>query len=415
MARARKGAVTRRDVDIVVYGATGFVGSRAAQYLARSEDAVELSLAIAGRDAAKLEAVRARLGRNDVQVIVADSGDVAAVEAMAARARVVLNTAGPFAKYGDHVVDACVRARTHYVDITGETLWVRSLIDRHHAQAEAQGTRIIPCCGFDSVPSDLGTLLAVRRLQRRGSGECEGVKSYFQMLGGLNGGTLASGLVQAEADREGRARDPFLLDPHPHSAEEQAQARDPLGIHYDADVNAWVGPFLMGFVNTRVVRRSAALFAQWDEGYGEHFRYQEYSRFGGALGLPAAIAVTGGLAVMDMTMSTEPGRRLLGRMLPQPGSGPSERLMDRGWFKSETLAKASNGRRVRVRISHRGDPGNRATVRFVCEAALAIAVEGEALPGGPTRGGVLTPATGLGQVLADRLPLAGFEIALGEA
>jgi len=403
----------RRDLDIVVYGATGFVGSRAAQYLAGAEEAADLRLGIAGRDASRLEALRARLGRDDAKVVLADADDLAAVEAMASRTRVLLNTAGPFAKYGDHIVAACVRARTHYVDITGETLWVRSLIDRHHAQAQAEGTRIIPCCGFDSVPSDLGVLLAVRRLQRRRGAECAEVKSYFQMFGGFNGGTLASGLLQAEADREGRARDPFLLDPHPHPPEEQARNRDPLGITYDGDAKAWVGPFLMGFVNTRVVRRSAALFAEWGEGYGERFRYQEYSRFGGAFGLPAAVAVTGGLAAMDVTLSTGPGRRLLEKVLPKPGSGPSETLMDRGWFKSETVATASGGRKVRVRMSHQGDPGNRATVRFVCESALALALE-RTLPGGAGRGGVLTPATGLGDVLAERLPLAGFEIEVSE-
>lgn len=406
--------MTRRDLDIVVYGATGFVGRRAARYLAQAEDAAELALGIAGRDADKLEAVRASLGRDDVQVVVADADDLDAVAAMTARARVVLNTAGPFARYGDHVVAACVASRSHYVDITGETLWVRSLIDRHHERAAADGTRIIPCCGFDSVPSDIGVHLAVRRLQRRRSAECAEVRSYFQMFGGFNGGTLASGLGQAEADREGRARDPFLLDPHPHPPEEQARNRDPLGIRYDADARAWVGPFLMGFVNTRVVRRSAALFAQWGEGYGERFRYQEYSRFGGALGLPAAVAATGGLAAMDVTMSTGPGRRLLGKLLPKPGTGPSEGLMDRGWFKSETVATAANGRKVRVRLSHDGDPGNRATVRFVCESALALVLERNALPGGATRGGVLTPATGLGEVLAERLPLAGVEIEVSE-
>jgi short subunit dehydrogenase-like uncharacterized protein len=406
--------MTRRDLDVVVYGATGFVGSRAAEYLVRSEDTTELALAIAGRDAQKLATLQAKLGRGDVQTIVADADDLESIAAMTARARVVLNAAGPFARYGDHVVAACVASRTHYVDITGESLWVRAIIDRHHARAAADGTRIIPCCGFDSVPSDLGALLAVRRLQRRRGVEVGEVKSYFQMFGGFNGGTLASGLAQAEADRERRTRDPFLLDPRPHSPDEAARARDPLGIGFDRDVKAWVGPFLMAFVNTRVVRRSAALFAEWGEGYGERFSYQEYSRFGGPFGLPAAIAVTGGMAAMDVTMASDTGRRVLGRLLPKPGAGPSESLIARGWFKSETLAKATNGRRVRVRMRHDGDPGNSATVRFVCEAALALALERDSLPGGASRGGVLTPATGLGEVLADRLPLAGVEIEVSE-
>ena len=175
-----------RDYDVVIYGATGFVGSRAAEYLAGHAQRDKLRWALAGRDRQKLEAIKARLaGMVVADLLVADSADQFAVDAVVARTRVLLNVAGPFALYGDAIVDACVRLRTHYVDITGETVWVKSLIDRYHDRAAAAGTRVIPFCGFDSVPSDLGSYLLVRHLRRTFDVGCTEVKAYFQMYGGF--------------------------------------------------------------------------------------------------------------------------------------------------------------------------------------------------------------------------------------
>jgi short subunit dehydrogenase-like uncharacterized protein len=160
--------MTERRYDVVLYGASGFTGRQTVNYFAAPTHPGELRWAIAGRDLAKLEAVRSQLGSADagVDILVADSRDSAAVDAMVSQTRILLTTAGPFALYGTTLVDACVRFKTHYVDITGETPWVRDLIDRYHERAAADGTRLIPCCGFDSVPSDLGALLMVRHMQR---------------------------------------------------------------------------------------------------------------------------------------------------------------------------------------------------------------------------------------------------------
>ena len=396
-----------REYDIVLYGATGFVGRQAAAYL--DAQRAKLSFAIAGRDEAKLQAVRAGLKRRrNVGLIVADSSDTKAIDAMAGRARVVLSTAGPFALYGDAVVDACVRRKAHYVDITGETPWVRALIDRHHERAAKDGTRIIPFCGFDSVPSDLGTFLVVRHMQQKFGVPCREVKVYFRMFGGFNGGTLASALNLQDSGQAAKARNPFLLDPPgKRSTAEMKANRDPRRVAYDADIGAWVGPFVMGMINTRVVRRSAALFAGWGEPYGPKFRYQEYTRYGGRV---SAALVTGATALFSAVTESEQARSALRYVLPKPGQGPSEHMMNAGWFRTDLLATSDDGHTVRGRISHQGDPGNRATVRFVCESALSLALDGDALPGGRKRGGVLTPATGLGDVLADRLRGGGVEI-----
>jgi short subunit dehydrogenase-like uncharacterized protein len=405
--------MTARDYDIVLYGATGFVGSRAAEYLARHPDRDRLRWAIAGRDRGKLEAVKARLGGAGMDVLTADSADRPAVDAMVSRTRVLLNVAGPFALYGSAIVDACVRLRTGYVDITGETAWVRSLIDRYHEQAARDGTRIISFCGFDSVPSDLGTYLVVRQMQSARAVPCRQVKAYFQMYGGFNGGTVATDLNIRESGMTERGRDPFLLNPPDSPTRDELERnRDPASVSYDEDIGAWVGPFVMGAINTRVVRRSAALYGQWRQPYGPAFQYQEYTKFDPPLARLKAGLVTGLMAAYNGAMDRASTRRLLKSLLPKPGSGPSEKTINTGWFTTELLGLSADGRRVRAMIRHQGDPSNRATVRFVCESALGLALDTDQLPGGRARGGLLTPATGLGDVLARRLRTSGVGIEL---
>ncbi len=405
--------MTDRRYDVVLYGATGFVGKQTVRYFNQHTRPGEVRWAIAGRNRQKLESLKAELGIN-VDILVADSTDQPALDAIAAQTRVILNTAGPFALYGDAIVAACVRSQTHYVDITGETPWVKQLIDRHHEQAASDGTRIIPCCGFDSVPSDLGSYLMVRYLQRELGVSCRSVKAYFQMQGGLNGGTLASGLNLYDSGQATQVSNPFLLDPPgEHSSAELERNRDPAGPEYDADVQTWVGLFFMSLVNTRIVRRSRALYDQWQEPYGPQFTYQEYLKFDGPTAWLQAAGVTAGTVLFAGVMQQVPLRPLLQSLLPNPGSGPSEQTMNEGWFRCELLAIADDGRRVKGLISDQGDPGNRATVKFLCESALSLVLNADALPGGQQRGGVLTPATALADVLAERLRNAGMTLKVG--
>jgi len=400
-----------RDYDVVLYGASGFTGKQTVEYFARHAPP-DLRWAVAGRNREKLEAVKNEVGgaAKSAHLLVADSHDQTAIDAIISRTRSLLTTAGPFALYGNAIVDACVRFKTHYVDITGETVWVKELIDRYHAQAAADGTRIIPFCGFDSIPSDLGSYLVARYIQREFGVPCKQMKAYFQMAGGVNGGTLATAFNLYETGKAAEARDPFLLDPPvEHSQQERQRNQDPALPQYDNDVAAWVGPFIMGPINTRVVRRSRALFDQWQTPYGPDFTYQEYTKFSGALGWMPATGLTVGAALFELTLQS-PLRSLMKSLLPQPGSGPSERTMNEGWFRCELVGVATDGRKVRGLIRDQGDPGNRATVKFLCESALSLAVNADELPGGAQRGGILTPATGLGDVLAERLRKAGMVI-----
>ncbi len=398
-----------RPYDVVLYGASGFVGKQTVQYLVRHSAAGQVRWAIAGRNRQKLEAVRDEVSVT-VDILVADSQDQLSIDAIVAQTRVLLTTAGPFALYGTALVDACVRFKTHYVDITGETPWVRTLIDRYHTQAAADGTRIIPCCGFDSVPSDLGTYLVVRQLQRLNQ-PCESVTAYFQAIGGFNGGTLASGFNLADSKQTAQLSDPFLLNPSAlYSQVEINRNRDPNAPTFSSDFNTWVAPFFMAAVNTRIVRRSAALSDQWQESYGSNFTYQEYLKFDEPLAWLKATSATAGLALVAGVLQQPALRSLLQPFLPQPGSGPSEETMDQGWFACELVGTAIDGRKVRGLIRDQGDPGNRATVKFVCESALALALQADELPGGQARGGILTPATGLGDVLAERLRRARMTV-----
>lgn len=410
--------MSNRPYDVVLYGASGFVGKQTVQYFARHTAAEQIRWAIAGRSRQKLEAVRSEVGV-EVDVLVADSQDQQAVDKIVSQTRVLLTTAGPFALYGNALVDACVRFKTHYVDITGETLWIRTLIDRYHSQAASDGTRIIPCCGFDSVPSDLGTYLVIRHLQQELGVSCKSVNAYFQAQGGLNGGTLASGFNSYDSPQAAQFNDPFLLNPtvpHPQSEIDSLRDgkaernRDPQTASFALDLNTWVAPFFMAPVNTRIVRRSCALYDQWQESYGTDFTYQEYLKVDEPLAWLKASGITAGVAIFTSILQQPQLRSLLQPFLPQPGSGPSEQTMNEGWFSCELLGTAIDGRKVRGFIHAQGDPGNRATVKFLCESALSLALQADELPGGEARGGILTPATGLGEVLAKRLRQAGMTL-----
>jgi short subunit dehydrogenase-like uncharacterized protein len=260
-----------RDYDVLLYGAGGFTGRQTVAYFA-SHAPAGLRWAIAGPRRHTLEAAREAAGArlSDTDLIVAPSQDQAAVDAVVARSRIVLTTAGPFALYGTPIVDACVRFGTHYVDITGETPWMREIAARYQERAMAQGTRIIPACGFDSIPSDLGASLMARHIRDTMNGPCAEVRAYFQFSGGLNGGTVASLLNMLKAPRRTGAE----TTPKPPDG----RIRMITAPRYDTQFGAWIGPFVMAPTNTHVVRRSVRLSEEWQQPYGPNFVYQETIR-----------------------------------------------------------------------------------------------------------------------------------------
>lgn len=393
-----------RDYDVLLYGAGGFTGRQSVAYFAAHAPA-RLRWAIAGPRRQTLEAARdaADAPLSDGDLVIAPSQDQAAVDAVVARSRIVLSTAGPFALYGTPVVDACVRFGTHYVDITGETPWMREIAGRFHDRAAAAGTRIIPCCGFDSVPSDLGVWLTGRHIRDTIGVRCAEVRSYFRLSGGLNGGTVASLLNMLKAPRH--------LDAEAMPKRRDERIRMVERPRYDAELGTWIGPFVMAPTNTQVVRRSLLLLEVWQgSARSANFVYQEAMRYDPPFARAKAGAAAAGLGFLFMALKQPLTRRLIASLLPKPGMGPSVKTMDAGWFTCDLIGIAEDGRRVRGLIRYDGDPGNRATTVFLCESALALALDADRLPGGPARGGVLTPATGLGDVLVERLRKAGVVI-----
>lgn len=405
----------QRKYDVVLYGASGFVGRQTVGYFAKHPEVKSsgLTWALAGRSADKLEAVRKACGAKQAGIVVAEAHDAAAMDALASSAKVVLSTAGPFALYGSELLAACVRHGTHYVDITGETPWVKDMIDEHHDAAQRKGARIIPFCGFDSIPSDLSAHLANAAMQERYGEACVETKVAFSIRGGFNGGTLASLFNMLASGQSAAMADPFLLNPsgtRPADASATAHA-DPIGPRRDADFGAWLGPFMMSTINTRVVRRSAALL-----GYAPGYAYQEYLRLGkGPLAAMAATSLSVGSFTSQAALRLPPVRKLAQRFAPPPGAGPSEASMDGGSFRALWVGRSASGKMVRGMIADKGDPGNRATTKMLCESALALALQLNELPGGRTYGGLLTPASGLGDVLVQRLRAAGMKLQVDPA
>ena len=398
--------LSQRKYDVVLYGASGFVGRQTVAYFAQHPQvkALGLTWALAGRSQQKLEAVRAACNAHQAGIVVAEAHDVAAMNALAKKSTVVLSTAGPFALYGSALVAACVQHGTHYVDITGETPWVRDMIAQHHAAATRKGVRIIPFCGFDSIPSDLSARMAVQAMSERYGEVCTRVKCAFSIRGGFNGGTLASLFNILATGQSDAVADPFLLNPPGTAPADTHNHADVKGPSRDADFGAWLGPFFMGQINTRVVRRTAALL-----NYPSNFQYQEYLRLGrGPVAAMAATSLSVASASSQMALRLSPVRKLAERLMPAPGAGPSEASMDGGSFKCQWVGQSESGKRVRGVIADQGDPGNRATTKMLCESALALALQLDELPGGRPHGGLLTPVSGLGDVLVQRLRDAGM-------
>jgi short subunit dehydrogenase-like uncharacterized protein len=396
--------MTGERYDLVLYGATGFTGRQAARYLA-AHAPEGLRFAVAGRRREALEALRAEVGAHGV--LVAHAGDAAAVGAMVARARVLASTAGPFARYGTHVFQACAGQGVDYVDITGETPWVRQMIDRWHEPAARAGTRLVPFCGVDSVPADLGTLLVASELRRRYGQPTRRVSASFVMRTGLNGGTLDSALGLQDPAARAAFRDVLLLNPSGRATDaERERSADLKGVRWDPVRQAWLGPYLMAATDTRVVRRSNALMAEYGAPYGAEFTYEEAAEYGGRL---AAQAFALGLRAAEVLLTSRAGAWLARRLGPKPGEGPSEEVMARGFLRARFLGEAEDGRQLLATIAADGDPANRLTVTALVEAALALAGSRAGLPG---RGGVLTPATGIGLDLLERLKTAGWRVSV---
>ncbi|HUW16686.1 MAG TPA: saccharopine dehydrogenase NADP-binding domain-containing protein [Actinomycetes bacterium] len=399
-----------RELDVVLFGATGFVGRLVARYLAVHAPA-DARIALAGRSAERLTALRDALGQlaSDWPVLVADASDQDALDRLARQTCVVATTVGPYTRYGMPLVAACAEAGTSYADLTGEVLFVRETLDTWDAVARARGARVVHSCGFDSVPSDLGVLLLHEQVQADGEGELEDTTLVVtQLKGGVGGGTIDSArstvaAVVADRSQLRLLADPYALSPDRSFEPEVGGVADRVRIRRDRDHDRWLGPFVMATFNTRIVRLSNSV---QDWAYGRHFRYREFSSYGSGPLAPARAATVGvGLAGLAAGLAFPPTRALLDRVLPKPGEGPDEETLRGGRFRMEIETRTSTGARFRAVVAAAGDPGYTATAVMLGESALCLAFDRDRLP---DRSGVLTPATAMGDLLVQRLRAAGF-------
>ncbi|MDH6246908.1 trans-acting enoyl reductase family protein [Mycobacterium sp. OTB74] len=408
----------QREFDIVLYGATGFAGELTAKYLATTAGAARIALA--GRSVEKLKGVRDSLGpaAKDWALIEANASAQATLDAMAERTQVVVTTVGPYTKYGLPMVAACAKAGTDYADLTGETMFVRDSIDQFHKEAVDTGARIVHACGFDSIPSDLTAYALYKRAQQDAAGEL--TDTDFVLRGfsaGVSGGTVASMfefMSAASADPQVRRA---LTDPYTLSTDRAAEPE--LGHQSDApwrrgrDIapeldGIWTGAFVMGPPNVRIVRRSNALL---DWAYGRRFRYSENMSLGSSPIAPIASAMGTAANATIMGLGTrffdKVPRGLVERLAPAPGTGPSEKARDNGYYRVETYTRTTTGARYRAIMAQQGDPGYKATSLLLGECGLALAFDRDRLS---DQRGVLTPAAAMGDVLLTRLPAAGVTL-----
>ena len=390
----------QRPFDVIVFGATSFVGQIVVQQLVK-RNANGLRWAIAGRNAAKLHAVAASTGAN-VERIVADADDLDAMRSLARQTKVVASTVGPYALFGSALVHACAESGTDYVDLTGEPQWMRQMIDRHAVAATVSGARIVHSCGFDSIPSDMGVWFTQRESIERLGEHCTRIGMRLAgARGGASGGTIASLMnVVSESSKDSGLRtilkNPYALAPaHLRAGPTQPNVSIP---QRDDLSGQWVAPFVMAAINTKIVHRSHALL---DRPWGERFLYDEAMLTGsGPLGAAKASAVAGGIGSFIAAMMVSPIRSVLTRfVLPKPGEGPSTESQAKGYFDLRFFGETGSGKRITTKVTGDGDPGYGSTAKMFTSAALTLlSVDRRTTPGG-----FWTPSTAMGAPLFDAL------------
>ncbi len=384
-----------REYDLIIYGASGFTGRLAVEYL--DEKYSNLNWAIAGRNEEKLVKISNNC-KHKPDYFIADSEDAENLLKLAFKTRVIASLAGPFNKYSDNLVTQCVEAGTHYLDITGENIWVRDLIDKHHEAAEKKQIKIIPSCGYDSIPSDMGCFYLQRSLNQ----DLKRIDGYHRGNGGVSGGTIESAFSMRNYKSKYSMGHPFLLNSKEYiKTQKISENKDNFKIKYIDDIKLWSAPFVMAIANTRVVRRSSEIQDKNQASYGSEFKYQEYMML---KKYSSAFLVTAGLAVFGL-MLISPISGLFRKLFTKAGNGPDKKTRENGWFESIFIAKNKNNEKYKLRMFCKGDPGYKSTAMMICESALCLVFNKENLPN-TNVGGVLTTSTGLGSTLIDRLKKA---------
>jgi short subunit dehydrogenase-like uncharacterized protein len=395
--------MTQAQYDIIVFGATSFVGQIITEYLLKQFPGEQLSWAIAGRSEEKLIALKNKLGESakDLPMMLADANDFEALKNLCQQTKVIMTTVGPYDLYGEPVVKACVETGTDYCDLTGEAHWIKRMLDKYEAAAKTSGARIVHCTGFDSIPSDLGVYHLQREARKAFGIHCHDVRLRIKnMRGSASGGTIATALniaklVKSDPQVKQVLVNPYALCPPEHGYITRQQSDK---LQFDKTFDSWVGPFFMASINTRIVHRSNALSK---DSYGSDFKYNEGVMTG--KGWQAKVKARGiywGLAAFFAGASIGPIRAFLSRfVLTKPGDGPDERAQMKGFYDFRFIGVTAQGEQIITKVYGDRDPGYGSTAKIMSQAAVCLAQDVDA----KIEGGFWTPATLMGDTLLERL------------
>ena len=390
-----------REFDVIIWGASGFTGRLVASYIFKKYGSnKDLKWAMAGRNLDKLKLVRSEVANENVSLLLADSNDQVSLNDLTKRTSVICTTVGPYAKYGSKLVQACVENQTHYCDLAGEVQWIRKVIDKHHESAKSNGTKIVNCCGFDSIPSDMGVYFIQNDARNKGIKIAKHIEMRVAgVSGGISGGTYESlSQVNAEAFKD---KDVFkvLINPYglnPVGEQNGLDSYDLRSVVFDNSSKNWIGPFLMAGINTKIVRRSNAL----DEySYGKDFKYDEATLCG--KGLSGRIKGIIGVIPLAILMSAKPGsfvKKIVDKILPKAGEGPDKNKRENGFYNLRFYITYDDGSKDVAKVIGDMDPGYGSTSKMLGEAAVCLAKDQLT-----DVGGVLTPSVAMGDKLLIRL------------
>lgn len=411
---------SKRPYAVVLYGATSFVGQITAHYLAqflsnkKSTDDSEKSAvtwAIAGRDKEKLEKLQSELSKaqnneetdKKVDIIIANSDDDTSLDEMTKQTLVIISTVGPYLKYGEPLIKSCVNNGTDYVDLTGEAIFIKDMMDKYQAKAQQTGARIVNSCGFDSIPSDLGVYFTQQQAETKFNQQCDVIHMRVKAAkGGLSGGTIASMATIFEEVGKDKARrkqvtNPYLLNDDTDAPNvRQDNISKP---EYDSEHERWLAPFVMASINTRIVHRSNQLLGYE---YGREFKYDEAMWMkDGIKGQLSSYAMSAGLLGFATAMMIKPSRELLSKhVLPKSGSGPSKSEQENGYFDIRFFGETSEKDSISTKVTGDKDPGYGSTSRMLAQSALCLAQD---VTKAEVAGGFWTPASAMGNKLLTRL------------
>lgn len=393
--------MSESNFDFIVFGATSFVGKILCHYLNNTYEAGEITWAIAGRSKTKLEELKKELGdkASNITMIVADAADEGDLRAMVSQTGLIVSTVGPYALYGEPLLKVCCETGTDYCDLTGEAQWIAQMIGKYEIVARESGARIVNCCGFDSIPSDLGVLFLQEKAKEKFNHYCYRVKMRVKaMKGAASGGTVASMLnVAKEAAKDPALRrtlvNPYALCPedHPFFARQSSNNQ----AKYDADFEQWITPFIMASINTRVVHRSNGIL---QARYGKNFLYDEAMLSKSAF---KAKAFSYGLGAFMFSAVVPPLRSTMETLfLPKPGEGPSPEEQENGFYNMVFLGETATGDVIKAKVTGDRDPGYGSTAKILAETAIQLS--GLSSDDGKT-GGFWTPSALLGMPLVEKL------------